>query len=173
MLGLAKETSKEEEAPMGQYVGIDLHRRSTTIVRMAEDGQVLGTKRFVSQPFELAQAMAAAGTEPEVVLESDTKASGNRVSLASPPAAFAVRAATLSSVASRSKTTEPACTTAALNGVTDGHHARLSTCCPRTGSRSWQTRAARYAGHMALITGAIGDTLSRRGSASEGGQRAA
>ena len=45
---------------MGQYVGIDLHRRSTTIVRMAEDGEVLGT-RFVSQPFELAQAMAAAG----------------------------------------------------------------------------------------------------------------
>ena len=55
---------------MGQYVGIDLHRRSTTIVRMAEDGEVLGTERIVSQPFELAQAMAAAGPEPEVVLES-------------------------------------------------------------------------------------------------------
>ena len=55
---------------MGQYAGIDLHRRSTTIVRMAEDGEVLGTERFVSQPFELAQAMAAAGPEPEVVLES-------------------------------------------------------------------------------------------------------
>ena len=49
---------------MRQYVGIDLHRRSTTIVRMAEDGEVLGTERFVSQPFELAQAMAAAGPEP-------------------------------------------------------------------------------------------------------------
>jgi hypothetical protein len=34
---------------------------------MAEDGEVLGTERFVSQPFELAQAMAAAGPEPEVV----------------------------------------------------------------------------------------------------------
>ena len=55
---------------MGQYVGIDLHRRSATIVRMAEDGEVLGTERIVSQPFELAQAMAAAGPEPEVVLES-------------------------------------------------------------------------------------------------------
>jgi transposase len=55
---------------MGQYVGIDLHRRSTTMVRMAEDGEVLGTERFVSQPFELAQALAAAGPEPEVVLES-------------------------------------------------------------------------------------------------------
>jgi transposase len=53
-----------------QYVGIDLHRRSTTIYRMAKDGQVLGCERIVSQPFELAQAMAAAGPEPEVVLES-------------------------------------------------------------------------------------------------------
>ena len=55
---------------MGQYVGIDLHRRSTTIYRMAEDGEVLGCERILSQPFELAQAMAAAGPEPEVVLES-------------------------------------------------------------------------------------------------------
>jgi transposase len=55
---------------MGQYVGIDLHRRSTTIFRMAEDGEVLGTERILSQPFELAQAMADAGPEPEVVLES-------------------------------------------------------------------------------------------------------
>jgi hypothetical protein len=70
MLGLAKKTSKEEEAPMGQYVGIDLHRCSTTIHRMAEDGEVLGVERILSQPFELAQAMAAAGLEPEVVLES-------------------------------------------------------------------------------------------------------
>ena len=55
---------------MGQYVGIDLHRRSTTIYRMAEDGEVLGCERILSQPFELAQAMATAGPEPEVVLES-------------------------------------------------------------------------------------------------------
>jgi transposase len=55
---------------MGQYVGIDLHRRSTTLYRMAEDGEVLGTEPIVSQPFELVQAMAAAGPEPEVVLES-------------------------------------------------------------------------------------------------------
>ena len=33
---------------MGRYVGTDLHRRSTTIVRTAEDGEVLGTERFVS-----------------------------------------------------------------------------------------------------------------------------
>ena len=55
---------------MGQYVGIDLHRRSTTIYRMAEDGETLGVEKILSQPFELAQAMAAAGPEPEVVVES-------------------------------------------------------------------------------------------------------
>ena len=55
---------------MGQYVGIDLHRRSTTIHRMAEDGETLAVEKILSQPFELAQAMAAAGPEPEVVLES-------------------------------------------------------------------------------------------------------
>jgi hypothetical protein len=55
---------------MGQYVGIDLHRRSTTIYRMAEGGEVLGIQKILSQPFELAQAMAAAGPEPEGVLES-------------------------------------------------------------------------------------------------------
>jgi anti-anti-sigma factor len=63
-----QKTSKKEEVPMGQCVGIDLHLRSTTIVRMAEDGEVLGTERFVSEPLELAQAMVAAG--PDVVLES-------------------------------------------------------------------------------------------------------
>ena len=49
---------------MGQYLRIDLHRRSTTIYRMAEDGEVLGFQRIVSQPFELAQAMAAARPKP-------------------------------------------------------------------------------------------------------------
>jgi len=53
-----------------QYVGIDLHRRSSTIYRMAEDGEVLGCVRIPSQPFELTQAMADAGEAPEVVLES-------------------------------------------------------------------------------------------------------
>lgn len=55
---------------MGQYVGIDLHRRSATIYRMTPEGEVLGTERIVSQPYELVQAMAKAGKEPEVVLES-------------------------------------------------------------------------------------------------------
>ena len=53
-----------------QYVGIDLHRRSSTIYRMSEDGDLLGCVRIPSQPFELAEAMAEAGEAPEVVLES-------------------------------------------------------------------------------------------------------
>jgi transposase len=53
-----------------QYVGIDLHRRSSTIYRMAQDGEVLGCVRIPSQPDELAEAIAEAGPEPEVVLES-------------------------------------------------------------------------------------------------------
>ena len=65
---------------MGQYVGIDLHRGSTTIVRLTEDGEVLGTGRIVSQPFELAQAMAAAGPEPEVVLNPPMAGIGRAMS---------------------------------------------------------------------------------------------
>jgi transposase len=53
-----------------QYVGIDLHRRSSTIVRMSPDGEVLACRKIPSQPFELAEAMAEAGEAPEVVLES-------------------------------------------------------------------------------------------------------
>jgi transposase len=53
-----------------QYVGIDLHRRSSTIYRMSGDGEVLGCVKIPSQPMELAEAMADAGEKPEVVLES-------------------------------------------------------------------------------------------------------
>ena len=53
-----------------QYVGIDLHRRSSTIYRMNGEGEMLGCVRIPSQPAELAQAMADAGESPEVVLES-------------------------------------------------------------------------------------------------------
>jgi transposase len=53
-----------------QYVGIDLHRRSSTIYRMSGDGEVLGCVKIPSQPMELAEAMAEAGPNPEVVLES-------------------------------------------------------------------------------------------------------
>jgi transposase len=53
-----------------QYVGIDLHRRRSVIVRMAEDGQVLGVDQVVNDPVELSMAVAKAGPDPEVALES-------------------------------------------------------------------------------------------------------
>jgi transposase len=53
-----------------QYVGIDLHRRRSVIVRMAEDGQVVGVDQVVNDPVELSMAVAKAGPDPEVALES-------------------------------------------------------------------------------------------------------
>ena len=53
-----------------QDVGIDLHRRTSTIDRMNAEGEMLGCTRIPSQPFELIEAMADAGDAPEVVLES-------------------------------------------------------------------------------------------------------
>ena len=54
----------------GQYVGIDLHRRRWVMVRMGEDGQVLGVDQVVNDPVELAMAVAKAGPDPEVALEA-------------------------------------------------------------------------------------------------------
>ena len=53
-----------------QYVGIDLHRRTSTIYRMSAEGETLDCVRIVSEPLALAEAVSAAGPEPEVVLES-------------------------------------------------------------------------------------------------------
>ena len=53
-----------------QYVGIDLHRRRSVIVRMTEAGQVLGVDQVVNDPVELSMALAKAGPDPEVALES-------------------------------------------------------------------------------------------------------
>jgi transposase len=54
-----------------QYVGIDLHRRRTVVVRMSADGQRLGSMvRVPSTPEALRTAMAAAGPAPKVVIEA-------------------------------------------------------------------------------------------------------
>jgi hypothetical protein len=53
-----------------QYVGIDLHRRRTVIVRTTEAGEVLETVRIVNDVQRLASVMARAGDCPEVVLEA-------------------------------------------------------------------------------------------------------
>ena len=53
-----------------EYVGIDLHRRRSVVVRKSADGEVLSKVHIDNDPVALAQAVAAAGPEPEVVLEA-------------------------------------------------------------------------------------------------------
>jgi transposase len=53
-----------------QVVGIDLHRRRSVLVRMAETGERLETVRISNDPEYLRQVMARAGEAPEVVLEA-------------------------------------------------------------------------------------------------------
>ena len=43
-----------------QYVGIDLHRRRSVIVRMTPEGERLGpAKRIINEPWELAREVAS------------------------------------------------------------------------------------------------------------------
>jgi len=53
-----------------QFVGIDLHRRRSVIVRMTEAGQPLETVRISNDVERLASVMARAGESPETVLEA-------------------------------------------------------------------------------------------------------
>jgi transposase len=75
MLGLFTSTTMRE-APVDeydgrQYVGIDLHRRRSVIVRMTPEGERLGgAVRIDNDPFELARQVASWGESPEVVLEA-------------------------------------------------------------------------------------------------------
>ena len=52
-----------------QYVGIDLHRRRSVIVRI-EAGEKLETVRVDNDPVALALAVAEAGPDPEVASEA-------------------------------------------------------------------------------------------------------
>jgi transposase len=68
-------TPQRRETPMEQpvsrqFVGIDLHRRRSVIVRMDGEGQVLGVDRVLNDPAELMAAINKAGPNPEVALES-------------------------------------------------------------------------------------------------------
>jgi len=71
-LGLAKATpSRRKKVPVErQYVGIDLHRRRSVIVRKNADGELLSKTHIVNDPLALVAAVDAAGPEPEVVLEA-------------------------------------------------------------------------------------------------------
>jgi transposase len=53
-----------------EYVGIDLHRRRSVIVRMNEAGETLSTVSIDNDPVALALEAAKAGPDPKVVLEA-------------------------------------------------------------------------------------------------------
>src|SRR5579884_2855201 len=67
----ATPSRRKKEAPVErQYVGIDLHRRRSVIVRKNAAGEVLDKIRIDNSPLALAKAVAAAGPNPKVVLEA-------------------------------------------------------------------------------------------------------
>ena len=76
-----------------QYVGIDLHRRRSVIVRRSSEGETLEvTKVDNADLLAFEQAVMAAGEHPEVVLEAcygwvRHEAPHDRVGERAPPAA--------------------------------------------------------------------------------------
>jgi len=97
MLGVYS-TSTAKEAPLSEYagkqfVGMDLHRRRSVIVRTTDAGEVLETVRIVNDVDRLTSVIDRAGEDPEVVLEATygwywavdaLQAAGARVHLAHP-----------------------------------------------------------------------------------------
>jgi len=53
-----------------QFVGIDLHRRRSVLVRTTESGEVLGATQILNDVDRLNAVMERAGESPEVVLEA-------------------------------------------------------------------------------------------------------
>ncbi|GAF51536.1 hypothetical protein RW1_148_00020 [Rhodococcus wratislaviensis NBRC 100605] len=53
-----------------QFVGIDLHRQRSVIVRQTDSGEQLAVVRIVNDPASLALQLEKAGEHPEVVLEA-------------------------------------------------------------------------------------------------------
>jgi len=53
-----------------QYVGIDLHRRRSVVVRTTDAGELLEAVQIANSPLALAEVMTRAGEHPEVVLEA-------------------------------------------------------------------------------------------------------
>ncbi|MFC4507755.1 MULTISPECIES: IS110 family transposase [Streptomyces] len=53
-----------------QYVGIDLHRRRSVIVRQTADGTQLSAVRIVNDPVALGLQIEQAGSRPDVVVEA-------------------------------------------------------------------------------------------------------
>lgn len=63
-----------------QYVGIDLHRRRSVIVRMTAEGDHLDQVQMDNDPVALALQIAEVGPDPEVVLEATTAGTGRSTS---------------------------------------------------------------------------------------------
>lgn len=59
-----------EQHASTQFVGIDLHRRRSVVVRKDSTGQVLGATRIVNDVDRLLEVVSRAGEAPEVVLEA-------------------------------------------------------------------------------------------------------
>ena len=53
-----------------QFVGIDLHRQRSVIVRQSESGEQLSAVRIVNDPVAWELQLEQAGADPEVVLEA-------------------------------------------------------------------------------------------------------
>jgi transposase len=68
--GCCTKTSRPGGPVERQYVGIDLHRRRSVIVRMDEAGERLQTVRIDNDPVALGVALAEAGPDPGVALEA-------------------------------------------------------------------------------------------------------
>jgi len=65
--------SRRKKEPMGtqrQYVGTDLHRKRSVVVRRDNEGKALGTARIDNSAMALGDVLARAGKAPEVVLEA-------------------------------------------------------------------------------------------------------
>ncbi|MGW1802609.1 IS110 family transposase [Streptomyces sp. NPDC001984] len=76
-----------------QYVGVDVHRRRSVIVRQTEDGVQLSAVRILNAPVALGLQIELAGRNPDVVLEATygwywavdvLQAAGARVHVAHP-----------------------------------------------------------------------------------------
>src|SRR6201988_3070410 len=53
-----------------QFVGIDLHRRRSVMMRQSESGEQLSAVRILNDPVALQLELERAGVDPEVVLEA-------------------------------------------------------------------------------------------------------
>ena len=61
-----------------QFVGIDLHRRRTVIVRQTEAGEQLSAVRIINDPLALALQLEQAGPHPRWCWKPPTAGIGRR-----------------------------------------------------------------------------------------------